>query len=268
MKGCGRLEHRLLDAQSEVHYHTERGQVGDYVFMYIFMCLPSTWPQAFPLLLSAICIANWGLHFARDKMDVTSKMLKAVRVRQVSVIMCHFFCLHENPIFPWVSGGQGWVQRELSTQTPSHTPAKIEGVSMRWRGLGSGLPPPVTKVSAQWRFTNPVDIRCLFFVKWRKIETDQWSSYISVTSSYGFKKNLILSSNVSNRQKWNCPSWSERGKPIVGYVLTGSPRQPPGYLLRCRQLPRGQLGSHRPRCSLRNLPAPALCHQGLLPALF
>lgn len=106
-------------------------------------------------------------------MDVTSKMLKAVRVRQVSVILCHFFCLHENPISPWVSGGQGWVQRELSTQTPSHTPAKIEGVSMRWRGLGSGLPPPVTKVSAQWRFTNPVDIRCLFFVKWRKIETDR-----------------------------------------------------------------------------------------------
>lgn len=64
----------------------------------------------FHALTTVNSAASVGLHFAGGRKDVTSKMLKAVRVRQVSVTLCHFFCLHKNPTSPGVSGGQGWLQ--------------------------------------------------------------------------------------------------------------------------------------------------------------
>lgn len=101
--------------------YRERGQVSIYVFVF----KPPTYHPAWSFLSYwvqyALLIWGFTLH-----VNITSKMLKASRVRQVSVILCHFFCLHKNPIFPWVSGGQHWVQWELCSQTPSHIPEKIK----------------------------------------------------------------------------------------------------------------------------------------------
>lgn len=131
-----------------------------------------------------------------QRKDITSKMLTALRVRQVSVILCHVFFLHENPIFPWVSGGQGWVHWELSVQTPSHTPRKMKGDRIRWEGLGSGPIGPVTKVSLPVTAHKYWRHQCLLFLKWRKTEMDQWSSSILATKCYCFQQNLILKCSV------------------------------------------------------------------------
>lgn len=103
---CGRLEHRLLDAQSQGRHSSIYVQrTGRCLF---FSCKLLYLPPNPSLLLSATCIANLRFHFACERKDIiTSKMLEAVRVWQVSVILCHLFRLHKNPIFPEVSGGQG-----------------------------------------------------------------------------------------------------------------------------------------------------------------
>lgn len=155
----------------------ERRWACVYVFTYKHTRLPAL-PCALPLSYwPCNALLMWGLHSVCERKDITSKMLKALRVWQVSVILCHFFCLHKNPIFPCESGGQGWLQWELSTQTPSHTPGEIKGISIRWRGWGSGLHGPITKTSAQRGHISPADIGCVFFAKWGRMEIDQWLSY-------------------------------------------------------------------------------------------
>lgn len=61
-----------------------------------------------------------------ERKDLTSKMLWTLRVRQVSLTLCHRCFLQTNPMLPSVPGGHNLLHREPATQTPVHTSGKRE----------------------------------------------------------------------------------------------------------------------------------------------